>query len=653
MVRKMALGHIPWMLLVVAASAMGQDSQQGVHIFRTPPIAGYIDPSGNLLEPQIVDCLHLCRFRDGLAAVQTKDGESEPNKMQHWGYIDTTGKLAISDRFQFAADFCEGLAAVNEGGLPFLAVDFAWGCPMVDRTGRRPCYPMMGGKWGYINRSGELVIPLQFDEAQSFADGLARVKTDDRYRFIKPNGEVAFACPAEMLPHDFSEGLAAVIVGEWPDWKYGYLDREGNLAIPSRFRAGGDFSEGLAFVRLSDDGKWGFIDKTGKMVIEPRFDRPFSFHEGRGVVQTNGRFGFVDTRGRWIIPAQFEAAHDFCEGLAPAKLDGKWGYIDIEGKFVIAPQFVGAGCFRGGVARVAVAGIEVGGSLIQYGTWGFIDKSGKLIVPAVYDWATDFWEGRALVYRNSKSGFKDHRGQVVLEPEYCLSAGRDGLLSIEKNGKYGLVEESTGKIIVPLKFDRAECISEGRAVVRQGELWGLLDLEGRFIVEPKFYGIDWFHEGLAAVNVDPERSGNFSDGKYGYIDRSGRMVIEPQFLHASSFSEGRAAVWIRQPAPASSQDSSADSEEEALSGYIDITGKLVIQPRYAYGDTFHEGLAAVRMPPVGDAYQGKWGYIDREGKWVIEPKFDDAGWFQDGRARVSIGVKKYHVDRQGNLQAIP
>jgi len=50
-------------------------------------------------------------------------------------------------------------------------------------------------------------------------------------------------------------------------------------------------------------------------------------------------------------------------------------------------------------------------------------------------------------------------------------------------------------------------------------------------------------------------------------------------------------------------------------GYIDTTGKVVIQPQFVKARFFREGLAAVM---VGI----KWGYIDTTGKIVIQPQFD-------------------------------
>ena len=80
-----------------------------------------------------------------------------------------------------------------------------------------------GGKFGFINKKGELVIKPQF-----------------------------------AIAHKFSEGLASVRKEE--GGKMGFIDREGNFVIEPQFdwiELG--FFEGLAAVQKERGGKWGYI----------------------------------------------------------------------------------------------------------------------------------------------------------------------------------------------------------------------------------------------------------------------------------------------------------------------------------------------------------------------------------------------------------
>ena len=59
------------------------------------------------------------------------------------------------------------------------------------------------------------------------------------------------------------------------------------------------FSEGLAAVRIGDEktGKWGFIERTGKVVVTPQFDFASKFSEGLAAVRIGddktGRWGYI------------------------------------------------------------------------------------------------------------------------------------------------------------------------------------------------------------------------------------------------------------------------------------------------------------------------------------------------------------------------
>ena len=86
--------------------------------------------------------------------------------------------------------------------------------------------------------------------------------------------------------------------------------------------------------------------------------------------------------------------------------------------------------------------------------------------------------------------------------------------------------------------------------------------------------------------------------RYGYMDTTGRVLIEAQFKDARHFSDGFAAV-----------------EVDGKWGYIDRNGQLVIQPQFHRAKAFRNGRALVEVSP------DSWRYIDRTGKVAIDIHF--------------------------------
>ena len=64
-------------------------------------------------------------------------------------------------------------------------------------------------------------------------------------------------------------------------------------------------------------------------------------------------------------------------------------------------------------------------------------------------------------------------------------------------------------------------------------------------------------------------------------------------------------------------------------GYINKSGKWVIEPIFDEAYNFSQGLANVKT-------MRKYGFIDKSGNYVIEPKFEKASNFSDGFALVEV-----------------
>jgi hypothetical protein len=344
------------LLIVACLSWTTTAAAQRLSVIIVDGKRGYIDSTGRVvIAPRFVEA---AQFSDGLARVCV----GSQRYQGHCGFIDTTGTILFESQ---AWGFSEGLAQVmvDSGKIGY-----------IDRTGRMaitPAFPMArafaggfaavgsggyaNGRMGYIDRTGRMLIPATFQSAGDFADGLAPVATGDSGAFIDTTGTPVITVPLAGLDQD---------------------------AVVARLKWANDaaFAEGRAAVPLGD--RWGFVDRTGKVIIPARFERASRFAEGMAAVRLNGKYGYIDTTGTVRIQPRFGYAYEFSEGLARVEVGrpDRWksGYIDRTGKVVIAPQFAFATDFSGGLACVVRDWGPGGGGWGPPGCGGsYIDRTGR------------------------------------------------------------------------------------------------------------------------------------------------------------------------------------------------------------------------------------------------------------------------------------
>jgi hypothetical protein len=172
-------------------------------------------------------------------------------------------------------------------------------------------------KFGYIDKTGKMVIKPRYDAAGPFEGGVAVVRIGDQETIIDTKGRPAKPRrKKEVSPPAGPSGEvpAPVKIGD----RYGYQDTSGMIVIDPLFDQAGEFKDGLALVKVG--GKLGFIDTKGAEVVEPRWDELHSFCEDLALIRSGDKYGYVDRSGQVAIEPRYESAGDFSEGLAPVKI---------------------------------------------------------------------------------------------------------------------------------------------------------------------------------------------------------------------------------------------------------------------------------------------------------------------------------------------
>ena len=127
----------------------------------------YIDKKGKKLITPLLFDNGPDYFSEGLARFTAHD---------KIGFFDKHGEVIIEARFDFAWPFHEDLAVV------------CMGCRKVPYN--EEYWKMIGGQWGYINKKGNIVIPLKFESASRFENGKARVKFNGKKIYIDKKGNL-------------------------------------------------------------------------------------------------------------------------------------------------------------------------------------------------------------------------------------------------------------------------------------------------------------------------------------------------------------------------------------------------------------------------------------------------------------------------------
>lgn len=265
---------------------------------------GFINSEGTMvIEPKFERGL---QFTEGLGAVMDSAGR--------WGYIDETGKMIIAPQYTVALPFSEGMASVRVGDLfgvinrkgelvvaPRFAGIGQFHEGLAETLVEQRAGGMMVRAWGFLKPDGEFPQELVpgWDHVGPFSEGVAAVRVfGKKWGFMDKSAQLVLK-PVYEEAQKFSEGLAPVDGGVSATNKWGYIDKAGKWVITPQFTLARPFAGGLAAVQV-ENGKWGFIDKSAKIVIKPSFDQVASFQDDLALVKIGEKERYIDRAGKTV-----------------------------------------------------------------------------------------------------------------------------------------------------------------------------------------------------------------------------------------------------------------------------------------------------------------------------------------------------------------
>lgn len=530
------------------------------------------------------------------------------------------------------------------------------------------------GKAGYLDQNGDWAIAPQFDVAYGFDEtghaivGIPRDEDDPYIGCLYGIIDATGAYTAEpVYPEIVWTGnhYGGGRTFQWEDGSYGIMEADGSVRVP---RVEGvdylsDFTCGVVEYRLGE--KEGLMDAQGNKLTEALYDWVSIQDTGWVKIQNEGKCGVMTLEGQVVIPPTYD---QILEGgasrldLVPVCRDGKWGLASIEtweevlpcafenfdkanvalALGVTAQEEISPACAkRCEELGLSVRWLEPGVVVMRrYGTDRMLlakggmaalyGLDGKQYTDYIFDVVGEFnAQGHAVAMKNGKWGQIGLDGNTVVDFVYDLEEEAKDDVGVKfvsrKPGEppYALAKLD-GTRLTGYDFWACRPFVNGFAMVTDGgEGWGFIDTTGKAITEQKYSGLSLndMKMGGSEFGEDGYAIVYGLRGGYNLIDATGRELLSEN----SSRKPWRAGHGL------------FGVELSAGVGFVDGTGKVVIEPQYDYctnpkgfmvGNVFDEnGLAGVRK-------NGVWITIDTQGNQVTEPSENprEKGNYREGLA---------------------
>jgi len=254
---------------------------------------GVLSTTGEIVVPFEYDYLY--SFNDSHSAVAYKDGK--------FGLVATDGTLVTEFKYEYMDDFKNNLAIAYDGGYGY-----------IDHYGNEviPCtheevkqgttlsvFLKKDDKWALYSPTGHQYTGFDFEDAGAFSNGLSAVSVlteeGELYGYVNDSGDVIIPFKYNQA-QQFKYGKAIVRSGRYS----GIIDVEGNEVIPFVYTGFNPSYDYEVIAAADENGKWGLISLTNDKLSEFEFDYIFEFENGYAPVLKNHSYGVMDTKGRLV-----------------------------------------------------------------------------------------------------------------------------------------------------------------------------------------------------------------------------------------------------------------------------------------------------------------------------------------------------------------
>jgi hypothetical protein len=196
-----------------------------------------------------------------------------------------------------------------------------------------PCLEMVKRKeWGFCDNQGRVTIGL-FEDVESFSDfGLAKVKKGGKFGYIDPKGKVVIDYVLEDGQSFYEPGIAGAKTGG----RWGVINNRGGWLIKAEYESV-SISPEMNLIVAKKGEKYSVFRKNGSLAYQDLFeDYRFSVEDKKLWVKLKGFWGLLDNEANWFMNPKFDEINYFhSNGMMPVMYRTKFALINKKYEFIL------------------------------------------------------------------------------------------------------------------------------------------------------------------------------------------------------------------------------------------------------------------------------------------------------------------------------
>lgn len=524
--------------------------------------------------------------------------------------------------------------------------------------------------YGYVDTSGNFIIPPIYQDAFEFYNGYAIVSNYERYGIIDLKGDQIIPIEYDVINNFYNKRTIAKKNNSW------FVINENNQILDTlKYHDIKPFKVGNCFITpYRINNLWGILDTNLNVITPPKYYNINCFSEGYSIFEFGNFMGVIDGFGKEIVRPIYQSISKFVNGKAFFSRDTLYGFLDMNGNeccLFKQSEYGMPGEFNDTLILIEEKDnyrfklLNSNCNFIFQDFHSLNELYDIYYDTLFYNYNQKFFNGLAkirsiqftsdlLVEINQKKGIFDKFGNEIIPCKYdeiSLQSITERIYVVRIKEKYGLYVQN--RICIPVSYESIESYGSIYSI-RLNHKRGFLNSKFELIIpiidigyeEPKdnilciktensgkkyvqYYKIN----GELLNNISYEEGYTFNegkacvkkDGKWGYIDYNGNIVIPFIYDTVTNFESSRAIIM-----------------KNSLYGIINEKGIPITEIKYDYISSFQEGFAVVSV-------DGKYGLMNFNGEEITRIIYEYIFGFFNGLCELKFKNTEIFLDSDGMI----